>query len=55
VIRIPALIVLGFWIALQIVSGLGLWGFGEPGVAWFAHIGGFAAGLILVFLFQKNK
>lgn len=50
VIRIPALVVLGFWIVLQVILGAAsLPGGGrEGGVAWFAHIGGFACGLIFV-------
>jgi membrane associated rhomboid family serine protease len=45
-IEVPAVLVLGFWFALQLVDGiasLGLAG-AEGGVAFFAHIGGFVAG-----------
>lgn len=52
IIKIPALVVLGFWIILQLVLGLGslpLRGQGG-GVAWFAHIGGFACGMVLIFV-----
>jgi len=44
-------LVLGFWIVLQIVFGLvslPLAHTAQGGIAWFAHIGGFAAGLVLV-------
>jgi membrane associated rhomboid family serine protease len=51
-IRIPALIVLGFWFLVQLLSVTS--GF-ETGVAFFAHIGGFVAGLILVKIFQPQK
>jgi membrane associated rhomboid family serine protease len=51
-IRIPALIVLGFWFLVQLLSVTS--GF-ETGVAFFAHIGGFVAGLILVKVFQPQK
>ncbi|MFH1006752.1 MAG: rhomboid family intramembrane serine protease [Candidatus Latescibacterota bacterium] len=47
VIRIPAVIVLGFWLVMQILqasAGVA----GGDGVAWFAHIGGFVAGMILM-------
>ena len=56
VIRIPSLIALGLWFGLQVINGLGALGGGERGggVAWFAHIGGFVAGMILVFLFEKK-
>lgn len=56
VIKIPAVIVIGFWIVIQFVSGLlskGLYG-GGGGVAWFAHIGGFLAGVLLIKLFLKK-
>jgi rhomboid family protein len=46
-IEIPAVIVLGFWFVLQLVDGiasLGLAG-AEGGIAFFAHIGGFVAGV----------
>lgn len=48
--RIPALFVLGFWFILQLFNGflsLGAMGVASGGVAWFAHIGGFVAGLIV--------
>ena len=49
VIRIPALIVLGFWFFIQL---LGVGGGADTNVAFLAHIGGFIAGLILVKIFQ---
>ena len=56
VIRVPAVLVLGFWFLMQLLNGLGSLKFQETGgVAWFAHIGGFAAGAILIFFFQKKK
>jgi membrane associated rhomboid family serine protease len=48
VARVPALIVLGFWFILQLFNGLltvGTMHLATGGVAWFAHIGGFAVGL----------
>jgi membrane associated rhomboid family serine protease len=45
--RLPALLVLGFWFVLQIVSSI-LASAGEGGVAWGAHIGGFVAGMLLL-------
>ena len=47
VIRIPAIILLGLWMGLQIWSGMLISSEGG-GVAWFAHIGGFLAGMILI-------
>ncbi|HXJ80566.1 MAG TPA: rhomboid family intramembrane serine protease [Candidatus Methylomirabilis sp.] len=53
VVSIPALLVLGFWMVVQIVSGLGSLGAGG-GVAWFAHIGGFVAGMALVLVLRPR-
>ena len=55
-VHIPAVIVLGFWIVVQVVFGLVSVGAGaeEGGVAWFAHVGGFVAGLVLLFLFRPR-
>ena len=55
VVKIPALMVLGLWFVFQIWSGYAAMesGAGEGGVAWFAHIGGFVAGLLLINIFEK--
>ena len=46
--RMPASIVLGFWFFNQLTNGLGSLGLDTTGgVAWFAHIGGFVAGVVL--------
>lgn len=46
---LPAAFVIGFWFLLQVAQGLtALGGTLESGVAWWAHIGGFATGMILV-------
>ena len=53
VIQVPALVMIGFWIVLQLFSGFAsLGGADTGGVAYMAHIGGFAAGLVLAFLFK---
>ncbi len=52
IIDIPALVLLGIWFAMQVVSGLmGVWGVPLEPVAFWAHIGGFVAGMILMPLF----
>lgn len=51
--RIPALIVLGLWFLLQFVQGAMVVG-QEGGIAFWAHIGGFIAGLILIFPFRNR-
>jgi membrane associated rhomboid family serine protease len=52
--ELPAVILLGLWFVLQLFSGVGSLGVTDAqdlgGVAYFAHIGGFVAGLILVAL-----
>jgi membrane associated rhomboid family serine protease len=56
VIQVPALIVIGMWIVLQFFSGIGsIANAGQTGgVAYMAHIGGFAAGFVLTFLFRGS-
>lgn len=55
VIPVPAVLALGFWIFFQVLNGMGWIGTGaSDSVAWFAHIGGFAAGMVLIFFFQKK-
>ncbi len=51
IVRVPALIVLGFWFFIQLLYVMG--GAGDS-VAFFAHIGGFITGLILVKIFQPR-
>jgi membrane associated rhomboid family serine protease len=59
-VHIPAIVVLGFWIVLQLINGwltvsASAMGRGETGgVAWFAHIGGFLAGMVLLLLFRPR-
>jgi membrane associated rhomboid family serine protease len=57
IIEMPALIVIGLWIVLQLVSGVGsiaVTDNSSGGVAYWAHVGGAVAGLILVFLFRNR-
>ncbi len=56
IVAVPALVALGFWIALQIISSAAsLGGKSEGGVAYAAHIGGFIAGMLLVKLFDRGQ
>ena len=52
---VPAYVMLGLWILIQIVSGAMDQGGEGGGVAFMAHIGGFAAGLLLVKLFAAGR
>jgi len=52
-IEVPAMVVLGFWLVFQFLNALVTQGSGG-GVAWYAHIGGFLAGMALIGLFKKR-
>jgi membrane associated rhomboid family serine protease len=52
---VPAYVMLGLWIVIQIVSGAMGQGGEGGGVAFMAHVGGFAAGLVLVKLFAAGR
>ncbi len=54
-VRIPAVILLGFWFFLQVLNGLPALGAEGGGVAWFAHIGGFVFGVIVFKFFVKRR
>jgi membrane associated rhomboid family serine protease len=55
-IAIPAFVMLGYWIVLQLLSSLSSLGARQTGgTAFFAHIGGFAAGLVLIRLFARRE
>jgi membrane associated rhomboid family serine protease len=53
--ELPAILILGLWFVLQLFSGVGSLGVTDAqdmgGVAYFAHIGGFVAGMVLIGLF----
>jgi membrane associated rhomboid family serine protease len=53
-VQIPAMVVLGFWIVLQVLNGLGSFG-SSGGVAFFAHIGGFVAGMGLLYVLRPRS
>jgi membrane associated rhomboid family serine protease len=52
VVALPAVVLLGLWFALQLFSGM----MGQAsGVAFWAHVGGFVAGVALIKLFARPK
>ena len=51
---LPAWVMLGYWFLIQFVSGWASFGGEGGGVAFWAHVGGFAAGLVLVKLFARS-
>ena len=57
--EVPAIMAIGLWIVLQLVSGIGAITDTTQtadlgGVAYMAHVGGFVAGLVLVFFFRRR-
>lgn len=52
-VTLPAMAVLGWWIVVQVVNIM-IAPAGQGGVAWYAHIGGFVAGLALISFFRHS-
>ena len=56
VVRVPAIVVIGVWFVIQLLSGAGsLTSEAAAGTAWFAHVGGFIAGILLILVLPKRK
>lgn len=57
IIEVPALLFLGLWFLLQLLSGVGTLGQSADvgGVAFWAHAGGFVAGLVAVWVFRRPE
>lgn len=54
-IAVPAMFMLGYWLLLQLIGGFSSLGNQGGGVAFWAHVGGFVAGAVLVFAFRDSK
>jgi len=54
-VNIPASIFLILWFAMQFLYGMGSFMAGAGSIAWWAHVGGFAAGVVLAFLIPKKR
>jgi membrane associated rhomboid family serine protease len=54
-IAVPAVFMLGYWFVLQLLSGWASVGAEGGGVAFWAHVGGFVAGAVLVLLFRNPR
>jgi membrane associated rhomboid family serine protease len=52
---VPAIFMLGYWLLIQVIGGLGSIGAMGGGVAFWAHIGGFVGGAVLVLFFRKPE
>jgi len=53
--RIPAVAMLGYWIVIQLIGGLSSMDATGGGVAFWAHIGGFVSGAVLVWVFKDEE
>ncbi len=54
IFHLPAMAVLGFWFALQFLNAA-VAGSAGGGVAWWAHVGGFIAGMALIAVFRHKS
>jgi membrane associated rhomboid family serine protease len=54
-IAVPAIFMLGYWFLVQLLSGWSSLGGEGGGVAFWAHVGGFVAGAVLVLLFRNPR
>jgi membrane associated rhomboid family serine protease len=57
-VEIPAFLILAYWFVVQIFSGVGSLASAGPdagGTAWWAHVGGFAAGLVLIYVMHPKQ
>ena len=55
IIRVPAFLMLGYWIGLQFIGGIPAIGSEGGGIAFWAHIGGFLSGMIAVHVFKDDE
>jgi membrane associated rhomboid family serine protease len=57
IVWLPAIIVLGGWFLIQLLNGLAMLNvtMQTGGVAWWAHIGGFVAGMLLLPIFRRRE
>lgn len=56
IVRLPALVYVGFWFIGQLFWGLAHLGSSEPGIAWWAHIGGCLTGVgVAIWILNKER
>ena len=59
IIEVPAIVFLGIWFVMQLMSGVGSLGVATSqdvgGVAFWAHVAGFAAGVVGAFVFRRPE
>jgi membrane associated rhomboid family serine protease len=51
IIKVPAVLILGLWFLIQLLNA----GAGGGSVAWYAHVGGFLTGVILIRTFKAIR
>ena len=54
-VAVPAYLMLGYWFLIQLVGGAGSLGSETGGVAFWAHVGGFLGGALLVNVFKDQE
>ncbi len=57
-VAVPAALLIGLWFLMQLLSGAATIGVAvgaEGGVAWWAHVGGFASGFLMVWVFRRRE
>lgn len=54
-IWLPAWVYIGYWALIQLTNATGPPSRGTDNVAWWAHVGGFAVGLVVVSLFLRSR
>ena len=54
-VSVPAMVMLGYWFVFQILAGLPALAGSGGGIAFWAHVGGFASGYLLVPLFGRRQ
>jgi len=54
-VAVPAFAMLGYWVVVQLLGGFTSIGSDQGGVAFWAHIGGFVAGALLIFIFKDEE
>ena len=55
---VPAFVLIGFWFLIQVFNGVASIGYAvgaSEGVAWWAHVGGFLAGFLLLWFFRPRR
>jgi membrane associated rhomboid family serine protease len=53
--ELPAWLMLGLWFVVQAIGGFLTLGAAGGGVAWWAHVGGFLAGIVLIRVLQPRQ